>query len=266
MISTIHPGRHHGITAITGIILILFALAYINCSSSGSLTGTGSQSGNGRIAGVALSPDGTPAANAVVRVRLQNYTAAKALQKSCSAWRDMRTDANGRFAIDSLDTGKYYVEVNDERAHAVLLSCTLSRQDSQVDLQNGVLQPTGSIQGSFLSKVDSVPMYVQICGLERSGIRDQETGGFVINDVPAGVFTVRVLAASSSYQPVDIQEVKVSSGTVSSIGAIDYVRLSKWHYSKRLYFNTTESGVQVSGMVRDFPVLVRLSSSNFDVH
>jgi hypothetical protein len=264
MISTIHPGRHHGITAITGIILILFALADINCSSSGSLTGTGSQSGNGRIAGVALSPDGTPAANAVVRVRLQNYTAAKALQKSCSAWRDMRTDANGRFAIDSLDTGKYYVEVNDERAHAVLLSCTLSRQYSQVDLQNGVLQPTGSIQGSFLSKVDSVPMYVQICGLERSGIRDQETGGFVINDVPAGVFTVRVLAASSSYQPVDIQEVKVSSGTVSSIDPIDYVRLGKWRYSKRLYFNTTATGVQVSGLVRDFPVLVRLNSNNFD--
>jgi hypothetical protein len=264
MISTIHSGRHCVVTAITGIILLLFALSDITCSSGGSLTGTGSQSGNGRIAGVAYSPDGTPAANAVVRVRLQNYTAVNALEKSLSEWRDLRTDATGRFTVDSLDTGLYYVEVNDEKTNAVLLACTLSRQEPQAYLQQGILQPTGTVQGSFLSQVDSIPMYVQIFGLERNGVRDLSTGGFIIRDVPAGVFTVRVLAASSGYRPVDIPDVKVNSGAVSSIDAIDYMRLGQWRYSKRIYFNTTASGVPISGMVRDFPVLVRLNADNFD--
>lgn len=264
MISTIHTDRHHVFTAIMGIIIILLALQCLNCSSSGSLTGTGSQSGNGRIAGVALRPDGSPVPNAVVRVRLQNYTTAKALQKRTAAWRDLRTDAAGRFAIDSLDTGKYYVEVNDEHAHAVLLPCTLSGQESEIDLQNGILQPTGTIRGSFISMVDAAPMYVQICGLERSGVRDLSNGSFVIKDIPAGVFTIRVLAASSGYLPVDIPNIKVSAGAVSSVDPIDYERQGKWRFSKRLFFNTTATGVQVSGPVRNFPVLVRLNAGNFD--
>jgi Concanavalin A-like lectin/glucanases superfamily/Domain of unknown function (DUF2341) len=264
MISTIYIGRYRIIAAVSGIIIILLALTFIHCSSNGSLTGTGSQSGNGRIAGVAYTSEGTPAANAVVRLRLQNYTAAIALQKSSTVSRDLHTDATGRFAIDSLDTGKYFIEVNDESAHAVLFACTLSREEPESYLQKGVLQPTGTISGSFLSEADSVPMYVQVCGLERSGVRDLSTGGFSIRDVPAGVFTVRVLAASSSAKPVDIPDVKVRSGAAASVGAIDYKRQSRWQYSKRLHFNTTASGVQVSGLVRDFPVLVRLNADNFD--
>jgi hypothetical protein len=264
MISTIYIGRYRIIAAVFGSILLFLMLTFVNCSSNASLTGTGSQSGNGRIFGVAFTADSTPAANAVVRVRLQNYTAAKALQKSSNAWRDLRTDEFGRFTVDSLDTGKYFVEVNDEQAHAVLMACTLSRQEPESDLQRGILKPTGTIQGSLLSKVDSLPMVVQVCGLERTGVRDLSTGGFIIRDVPEGVFTVRVLAASSSYKPVDVPEVEVRSGAAASVGAIDYVRLSKWQYSKRLYFNTTASGVQVSGLVRNFPVLVRLNADNFE--
>ncbi len=264
MISVIYHGRTRVITAVAGIILIVFALINVCCTSGDSIAGTGSQSGNGRILGVAYTSDSTPAANAVVRVRLQNYTAAKALQKSSNAWRDLRTDASGKFSVDSLDTGKYFVEINDENAHAVLFACTLSRHDSLADLQKGVLQPTGTISGTFINEVDTVAMHVQICGLERSGVRDLSTGGFIINDVPAGTFTVRVQAISSSYKSIDIPEVEVRSGAAASVGTIDYLSLSMWQYSKRLYFNTTASGVQVSGMVYDFPVLLRLNENNFE--
>ncbi|NLD93311.1 MAG: DUF2341 domain-containing protein [Fibrobacter sp.] len=264
MINVIYHGRTRVITVVAGIILMIFALINVCCTSGDSIAGTGSQSGNGRILGVAYTADSTPAANAVVRVRLQNYTAAKALQKSSNAWRDLRTDASGKFSVDSLDTGKYFVEINDENANAVLFACTLSLLDSQADLQKGILQPTGTISGTFIKEVDSVAMHVQICGLERSGTRDLATGGFIIRDVPAGTFTVRVLAASSTYRPVDITGVTVTSDSVSSIGAVDYISQSTWNFSKRLYLNTTESGVPVSGMVRDFPVLVRLHADNFD--
>ncbi len=264
MISIAYHGRTRVIIAVASIIFMLLALINVCCTSGGSIAGTGSQSGNGRISGVAYTSDGTPAANAIVRVRLQNYTVANALQKNSDAWRDLRTDLSGRFAVDSLDTGKYFVEINDENAHAVLLACTLSLQDSRADLQKSILQSTGAIRGTFLSEADSAAMYVQVCGLERSGVRELSTGGFVIRDVPAGTYIVRVLAASPAYRPVDITGVTVISDSVSSIGAVDYIRLSKWHFSKRLYFNTTASGVLISDMVRDFPVLVRLHADNFD--
>lgn len=41
----------------------------------------------------------------------------------------------------------------------------------------------------------------------------------------------------------------------------DYV--NDWTYTKNIYFNTTPTGADVSGNVTDFPMLIRLTSSNF---
>ena len=48
--------------------------------------------------------------------------------------------------------------------------------------------------------------------------------------------------------------------TTSATGPEDYV---DWSYSKNLYINTTSSGADVSGDVQNFPLLIRLTSSDF---
>jgi hypothetical protein len=111
---------------------------------------------------------------------------------------------------------------------------------------------------------NSVALYIQIYGLERVGVPDKATGGFVINDVPIGRFTIRVLASSAEYKPVEFRDAQVASNETTDIGTIDFIHLSQWRYSERLYLNTSSSGAGVAGLVTNFPVLVRLNDATFD--
>ncbi len=48
-----------------------------------------------------------------------------------------------------------------------------------------------------------------------------------------------------------------------SLLKVDYENYSDWTYSQEIILNTTSTGANVSGDVENFPVLVRLTSSNF---
>ena len=53
----------------------------------------------------------------------------------------LRTDANGAFSIDSIDTGGYYIEINDGKSHAVLLTCDIMERDTLVRIPDDTLYP-----------------------------------------------------------------------------------------------------------------------------
>jgi hypothetical protein len=244
------------------------ALLFIRCVSLEPVAGTGSQAGNGRIVCVVYNTDGSPASCAAVYMRRFDYTAdtsGAALRKLGISRYNTSTDAHGAFSIDSADTGSYCIEVNDGRSHAALLRCTVTGKDSLARIPSDTLFPTGSITGSFASIPDTpVVLYVQICGLERVGVHSALNGSFVVNDLPRGRYTVRVLASSAGYRPVRLDNVEVFSNQVTDIGKIDFLHLSQWLYSKRLYLNTSPAGADVSGTVADFPVLIRLQAVNYD--
>jgi hypothetical protein len=246
----------------------VLALLSVRCASLDTLAGTGSQAGNGRIACSVYNSDGTPASGAAVVMRRRDYTAdtsGTALRKRAVSRGDTYTDAHGAFGIDSVDTGSYFIEVNDGLSHAVLLTCAVALKDTLVRIPDDTLYPTGSIIGVLASLPDTpVVLYVQIYGLERVGVRAASSGSFVVNDLPRGRHAVRVLASSAPYRPVEFDNVAVVSGQATDLGNIDFVHLSQWLYSKRLYLNTAAAGAGVSGTVVNFPVLIRLRAGNFD--
>jgi hypothetical protein len=247
---------------------IAAALLFARCTSLDTLAGTGSQAGNGRIFGTVFTGKGAPASGATVLLRRKDYLADTAIEpdvKYGDFRKDARTDIHGVFRFDSVDTGSYAIEVNDGASHAVLLECSVAGKDALVRIPDDTLKPAGVIKGTFTPMPGpSVAMYVQVYGLERVALRDAATGGFLINDVPDGSYTLRVLASSADYRPVSIGSVSVTPGDTTDIGDVDFLHLSQWRYSRRLHLNTTSSGADVAGTVVNFPVLVRLQTSNFD--
>jgi hypothetical protein len=242
------------------------ALLFILCASNdNNIAGNGSQAGNGRITCSVYNSDGSPASNASVYLRPKNYIVDLTLGKLAVSRRDAHTDARGMFTIDSVDTGSYCIEVNDAKLHAVLLNCALTLKNTLVNIPNDTLQPTGTIKG-ILSSVpnDSVVLFIRIYGLERVGVRDAETGSFVINDVPPGIYTLTVLASSANYQPMEIKNIKAVSSEATDIGKIDFINRTQWLYSKQLFLNTSPTGADLADNVMNFPILIRLRGTNFD--
>ncbi len=249
---------------IVQICCTVVALLFVRCSND-SIAGTGSQAGNGRIACVIFNEDGSPASGAAVRLRSSHYTAGLGLKNVSICRRDVWTDGQGAFSIDSIDSGNYCIEVNDGKSHAVFLSCAVNNRDSIVQLPKHTLLPTGNVKGILTSiPDDSVIFYIQILGLERVGILDTATGNFVINDVPVGKYTIQFQTASEEFRPVEINNVSMISNKTTDIGVIDFVHQSQWKYSKRLYLNTSSTGADITGTVTNFPVLVRLNAGNFN--
>lgn len=250
------------------VFLIMLIMLYIGCASNDTISGTGSQSGNGRITCLIYNNDGSPASGAAVHLRSQNYIANIAgagLEKITYSNYDTWTDENGAFSIDSVDTGSYCIEINDGKSHAVLLNCSINEKKTFVQIPDDTLQPTGSIKGVFSSSpYDPAILYIQIYGLERLATCDKATGVFAIDDLPCGSYEIRIEASSKDYLPVQISNVKIASNEITDIGKIDSLLQSQWSYSERLYLNTSSTGAGVAETVTNFPVLVRLNSENFD--
>lgn len=252
-------------TFFVAISVIALVVVILRCSTNEGITGTGSQSGNGRISCVIYNDNGSFASGARVRLRSHDYILGEQPEKNLASFRDTFTNSKGEFRINSVDRGQYCIEINDGKANAILLMCEISRMDTVVQLPNARLLPTGTIKGSCTTAPgDSSELFIQVYGLERSGVRDKETGEFVIGDIPAGNYTIRIISTSTEYSPVQIPHITIDPNETEDLGNYDLDLLSKWRMSKDIYLNTTSSGADITETVTDIPLLVRLGDENFN--
>jgi len=238
--------------------LAVFAVVGVSCSRSTQVAGWGSETTNGVTAAV-VRQDGTPAAGAVVRVRKSDFVTQPPadLAKTSIYSADALTDELGRFEIKGIDPGSYSVEVRDSAA-AVLLTCSIEINDT-VNFHTDTLRPLASVRGSIdTSGMNGKRLFVQVCGLERL-VSVDSAGAFTIKDLPAGLFSLHVISVAGT------QSSLIRTDQVSAVaGDTVPVTMSGWSFSRKVYLNTTSSGAAISGDVRDFPVLIRLTNTNFD--
>ena len=176
---------------------------------------------------------------------------------------DTVTDLSGRFLIKNIDTGAYAIEIQDGIGCGALIRGS-ALKDSIVNCGVTVVGPVGSIYG-FVDRAEvakSVTVYVRVYGLERTVRADPATGTFVLSGMPQENYSVYFITSSPSYAPKAIVA-SVASGNVTDIGKVVLFPFYGWGYSKRIVLNTTTSGANVSGNVFVFPVLIRLTDSNF---
>jgi regulation of enolase protein 1 (concanavalin A-like superfamily) len=192
-------------------------LLLIRCSSSQVAGGDVTETGNARASARVVDLDGHPVANATVRLRCSDYvTAVPTLAKSALYGADALTDSNGRFEINGIDPGSYRIEVIDTsiapgQRGAVLFDCTLEAGDT-ADLGADTLRPFAAITGTIDTTARNAPtMYVQVAGLERLfaiGI----DGRYMLANLPAGLFSLRIVPSAPSPAPVIIDSVFAISG------------------------------------------------------
>lgn len=235
----------------------------------------GSEIGNpATIVGKAVySNTGLPASHAKVRLRITDFTAVAGSvppNDRSDRYCNTTTDDAGNFVIKGIDSGSYCIEINDDSsAHnstssAAAVFCTVSTEDHLVSIPAVVnLKKVGSITGSYISLPDS-PAVIGLLGIDRSGTINPALKSFSISDLPEGVYTLYVSSKSDRRFPKGDESVSVHSSEVSTIKAIDLAPMSVWSDSHKLTLNTTSSGADISVNVYNFPLLVRLSSGNFD--
>jgi hypothetical protein len=235
----------------TVIVLVEFS-----CSNL-TVAGGSSSTDNGKIIGKVCLQNGKPASDALVTVRPADYIAIIPATPARTSY-ETSTDDSGKFEIDSLHVGTYAIEVNDTKTMAVLLRCDIVQGLAVVRLPEDTMRPYAALKGQVDRGVSGTSLtYVQIYGLERTALVDS-SGGFDFSNLPAGVYNLRIASNDTAFRPMVFDSIKAVSGQVTSLPYI------AWSFSKRLYLNTSSSGAGVAGDVIGFPVLVRLTSSNFD--
>jgi hypothetical protein len=229
------------------------------CSHPLQTAGGVSDTGNARVSATLFRSDGTLARNATVILRPSDFLAEKSgsLGKRLVSIKDTITDESGSFQIESVDTGTYCIEVNDRTSEAVLLKVDIRAGLIDTVLSADTLRPYSTIQGTAgVPKSAAGKVAAEVYGLQRFALLDS-AGRFAFTNLPGGTLRVHIVSSDSQFSAVETDTVSALSGKTTEIPFIF------WHFTKRLYLNTTSTGASVAGNVMDFPVLVRLTAADF---
>ena len=245
-------------SSITFVSLFVCA-TLINCSNDKTLAGAGSETINGiMIAGIVNNADGSPAHKAVVRLFRADYDAVA--DSGLNASFTDTTDSMGGFRFCRVDSGTYNVLArNDSSATGLLLrDIRVKKGDSLITAPSANLQKMGAIAVDLSGAAAATSEYLFIRGTD---IYAYVNGRRVIilDRVPAGIVPAVSFATATDG---DSGIIRYNVAVERQDTAI--VKNAAWKYSQRVYFNTSNSGAGVAKDVYDFPVLIRLSVSNFN--
>jgi hypothetical protein len=246
-----------------GRFLLLFcalaaAAALTGCSDNPTVAGAGSETTNGiMVVGRVRNGDGTPANNTVVSMfPSQHDGAADTGSKDFSS---DTTDSSGAFRFCRVDSGTFTIIARNAAAatSAMLSGLRVEKGDSikNAEIQN--LQKTGSITFDFSRDTDTSAAYLFIPGTDIFA-PVSASGAVTLDDVPAGAIPeVSCRAKNGSLYGLRYgMTVKPEDRIV--------VRNPSWKHSRGIVLNTSGGGAGVTGDVCDFPVLIRLTGSNFN--
>lgn len=171
---------------------------FLSCScSNNNIAGVGSETDTGcAVAGLIQFSDSVPICGADVilhdQSQLTKITLSKRLAKvALIRSGNTKTNINGFFRIDSVDTGGYLVEINDHDSLGAVLPTKINPGDTLKQV-NGILQKFGTIIGKVdttgIGKNNTASIYLPEIGRT---VSVDSAGNFVINDLPAWNYQVR---------------------------------------------------------------------------
>lgn len=245
----------------SSLILLLVTCIALLISCSPDYAGGTADTGNAKVAAVIYTSDGKRAAGVPVVCCPVDYLADFASDTSLTPNPriiETMTDDSGFFAIDSIGTGDYIIEINDRESSVTSIRVGVSEESDSTISLNDTLKPYASLQGNAGQVTDSsLKRYLLIYGLDRC-LPISADGSFAVNDLPDGNFDLLIVADKEDWVPCKIDSVTFSSAQTVSIP------FAGWDNSCIISLNTTSSGADIKENVYSFPVLIRLSESDFD--
>jgi hypothetical protein len=195
------------------LVAATLALLLTQCSHPTKVAGGSTTTDNAKVTGSVFYASGAPAKGAAVRLRAKNYVHALGSLPDSLLRRDTTTNDSGFFLIDSLKTGDYRIEVNDRTSEALLLNCRITSTKDSVAFPGDTLRPYTAIAGKVdSSQLKRTPIFIQLFGIDRIAPVDSLSGAFSIPDLPPAMYTVRIIFADSSVNPIVIDSVVTSTG------------------------------------------------------
>jgi hypothetical protein len=236
----------------------LFALVavFFACGQLSALPGGGGS--EVEVVGCAYLPGGDPAANTQVKLVPRNYNSVTMGMVPDSLIDT--TDAHGGYVFKGASAGWYNVQGVHltQRTRFLVTGIKVVPEDTTLIPAGELLKP-GAIR-LLLPPEDGNRLdgYTYIPGTDIAAFPANDGSEVLLDSVPAGIVPeVRFFMLGDS-AAVTKFNVIVKSGDTTIIAN------PAWKYARQLCLNTAASGANVQGDVRDFPVLIRLDSANFD--
>jgi Leucine rich repeat len=203
-----------------GLVACAFTAMCMGCIGDAAVAdGGGTETGNGTVQGLAAYANGTPALNALVRIRQEGYSALTSDPASQGKW-DVRTDADGRFKIKGLRTGSFVAEFQDGAGQAAMATFRLET-DSAHALVIGDLHSAAAVSGRLLLPGGaSAPGQVSVYGLDHWTATDS-VGRFVLPNLPEGRHTLHFKPQQPTSGEMDLPKVLLAAGEERALGEFE---------------------------------------------
>ncbi len=244
------------------IISVLLSCVFFSCTEN-LAGGSESTTTNGFSAQV-VGSSGDPVGKADVRVRPSGYyvsPAAGSGNRVEGTVIDTVTDANGTITLGGLTPGVYTVEIlSKESDEGVVFKRQIFEGDAE-DVGKLTTAATGGVQGVFEQRLEGKGkrFFVQVYGMERIAEIDSMNGVYSITDLPPSEYTLRIVALDATEVPVEIPSVTVSAGE-----SVQIEKITAWQHEGTVTVNAAAAGLNPSDTLFNFPLLLRLTSANFD--
>lgn len=196
---------------------LLLVLCLLGCSmfTEQSKAKGGSETTNGITAQV-KDPEGTPLVNARVSIRPIDFTDASILAKVVHTSFDTFTDEQGWFSIPDMQSGTYFLEINDDKEFALLKKVVLSG-DSSPELGQIRTQPYIRVRGT----IDTTGLQASALGIKIRGTTKSlvaaPSGDFQFDSIPYGDVCLQVTMVVNNVETQIVQSVLVTPGNIVTI-------------------------------------------------
>jgi hypothetical protein len=242
------------------IIISISSVALLRCSLE-PLSGGGTiETTNGRITGQLVNSTGSISEGTQVIAIPNHYNPIT--DGAISGHLFDTTDNRGVYLISGLAPGTYNIQATSLKDHTRALICSLYVADTTVRRPIDTLKMTGAISVILSSDVNHTDGYLYIPGttiaVRLNTFGDSDT--IRIDSVPATTIPSLVYSVNndSAEKRTVRQNIFIAPGKTTEIAD-----LHSWKFSMNIFLNTRASGANVAGDVTNFPVLVRLTNSNF---
>lgn len=234
--------------------MLLILTAAISCSPP---TGGGSEAGNARITGRVVDSEGCPAAHTVVSVQVSDYDPVTD-STSTTPVTDT-TDANGIYQVPVDEDVLYTITAVHEqtRLRAIIASV---RADSTFDtIPPCKLTYPGSIRVLTPDEHKNDTGYIYVPGTSFYKKVKPSVGVTILDSLPSGVIPGITYAQQTNAVQFPLRHsITVKSNDTTTL------LWPGWEYAQKITLNTSASGAGITGTLYNFPVLIRLSSVNFN--
>jgi hypothetical protein len=231
----------------------------------------GNPPSGGTVKGIVTAATGSPVTGARVTLLPVDFDPVKdAGKRGAPVYLDT-TDSLGAYHLQGVNWNRYNLYAVDQKTGKRML---VTGQD--VHLDTVVITDTRSLQNPGAISVllpDSFQFkggYVYLPGTQVFVKLDATLGEsrlLYLDSVPVGASPdiYYRLSGTSAVSGKSFAEIKVAKGVkVLSGDTVPALVYPEWAFSQLVYMNTTPNGAAISGMVKDFPLLIRLTASDFD--